>query len=70
MISNDNNTPCEVCNEIKDDVRFEGSFESFICDSCLNKIKTSETGILTELPTFDDVIKILYEEETKIQQKI
>jgi len=38
-ISNDNKTPCEVCNKIKDDVRFEGSFEGFICDECLIDLK-------------------------------
>jgi hypothetical protein len=33
--SNDNSTPCEVCGKISHHVRFEGSFEGFICDSCL-----------------------------------
>jgi len=37
--SNDNNTECDVCGMIKDDVRFEGSFDGFICDSCLEEQK-------------------------------
>lgn len=36
---NDNSTPCEVCNKIKDSVRFEGETECFICDECLYKLK-------------------------------
>jgi hypothetical protein len=27
---------CEICKKSKKDVRFEGSFEGNICDSCLN----------------------------------
>jgi len=38
-ISNDNNTVCVECDTVKDDVRFEGSYEGFICDNCLSKIK-------------------------------
>ena len=37
--SNDNNTPCEVCHKVKSDVRFESSFEGFICDDCLEEAK-------------------------------
>lgn len=30
---------CEICKKAKDSVRFEGSEEKFICDSCLMEIK-------------------------------
>ena len=33
------NKLCEVCNKEKDDVRFEGSYEGFICDGCLFNLK-------------------------------
>ena len=36
---NDNKTPCEKCNKIKDSVRFEGSEEGFYCDKCLYELK-------------------------------
>jgi hypothetical protein len=34
---NENKTPCEVCLKVKPSVRFEGIFEGYICDSCLNE---------------------------------
>jgi hypothetical protein len=30
---------CEICHKIKKDVRFEGSQEINICDSCLIEVK-------------------------------
>jgi hypothetical protein len=33
---------CDICNKVKEDVRFEGSKEKTICDSCLYKIKKGE----------------------------
>lgn len=41
-MSNDNNTPCEICKKIKPDVRFEGSFEGFVCDECLEELKRND----------------------------
>ena len=46
--SKDNNTDsdenklCEVCNKTKEDTRFEGSEEKYLCDECLNNIKHGE----------------------------
>jgi len=33
---------CGVCGKSKSDVRFEGSVEMYICDSCLEKQKELE----------------------------
>lgn len=33
---------CEVCKKIKEDVRFESSFEGFICDECLFEVKNGK----------------------------
>ena len=30
---------CQVCKKQSDDVRFAGSWEGFICDTCLDKVK-------------------------------
>jgi len=38
--------------------------------SILAEIKTTELGLLTELPTFDYILEILYDEESKIQRKL
>lgn len=38
-VSNDNLTACEKCNKVKDNVRFEGSEECFICDGCLFELR-------------------------------
>ena len=38
MENNDNETLCEECNELKDDVRFEGSYEGYICDECFDEL--------------------------------
>lgn len=36
------NKVCEICHKAKQDVRFEGLTESFICDECLFKYKKKE----------------------------
>ena len=33
---------CDVCGKTDFDVRFEGSFEGYICDNCLFDIKGKE----------------------------
>jgi len=33
---------CEICKTKNEFVRFEGSFEGFICDECLSEINQEE----------------------------
>jgi len=42
MENNDNDTLCEECNQLKDDVRFEGSYEGYICDECLYNLEQED----------------------------
>ena len=47
----DENLKCEVCGKSKADVRFEGSEEKNICDSCLLKEKKPKTKIIYHIFT-------------------
>lgn len=64
------NTPCEICNKIKDNVRFEGSFEGYICDSCLEEIKREENEELSDAEILNDIENRIREDKPVLKREI
>ena len=40
---------CEVCKKVKENVRFEGLTESFICDICLYEYKKKLNALISNI---------------------